>query len=180
VPRADRLRHRLRFDFSLSRFLTRLFSRSTLARMLQRSLRGLSQPLLRPQPSRQAPSVISRSLLQQSPILRFASSTARPATKKAGRRWKGLAAVGLVGTGVFLYDRYEGAEALRRSFRTWIFGITLAIDFKMNFSPDNPDGIDALHERTAKRLHKLCVENNGMYIKLAQSVSSDFHFRIHI
>lgn len=94
--------------------------------------------------------------------------------KKGGRRWKGLAAAGVVGTGVFLYDRYEGAEALRRSFRTLIFGIQLAIDFKMNFSPDNPDGIDALHERTAKRLHKLCVDNNGMYIKLAQSVSVPF------
>jgi len=51
-----------------------------------------------------------------------------------------------------------------------VFGLTLAIDFKMNFSPDNPEGIDALHERTAKRLHNLCVTNNGMYIKLAQSV----------
>ncbi|GAA5950649.1 hypothetical protein JCM3765_000565 [Sporobolomyces pararoseus] len=139
--------------------------------MFSRSLRGLSEPLTRSRYPTQAPSVIHRHLLQQSPVLRFSSSTARPATKKGGRRWKGLAAAGVVGTGVFLYDRYEGAEALRRSFRTLIFGIQLAIDFKMNFSPDNPDGIDALHERTAKRLHKLCVENNGMYIKLAQSLA---------
>ncbi|GAA6014657.1 hypothetical protein JCM11491_000184 [Sporobolomyces phaffii] len=136
--------------------------------MLPRSLRGLSEPLLRPRcPPRAAPTF--RHVPQQS--IRLASSTARPAVKKAGRRWRGLAIAGAVGTGVFLYDRYEGAEALRRSFRTLVFGVTLALDFKMNFSPDNPEGIDALHERTAKRLHKLCVTNNGMYIKLAQSLA---------
>ncbi|GAA5939292.1 ABC1 kinase family protein [Sporobolomyces koalae] len=103
--------------------------------------------------------------------LRLSSGTATAAPKKAGRRWKGLAAAGAIGTGVFLYDRYEGAEALRRSLRTLVFGLTLAIDFKLNFSPDNPEGIDALHERTAKRLQALCETNQGMYIKLAQSLA---------
>ncbi|GAA5910016.1 ABC1 kinase family protein [Sporobolomyces salmoneus] len=134
--------------------------------MLTRSFKGLAEPISRP---RFAPGLHHR--FPQQSIIRFASSVARPATKKAGRRWKGLATVGVIGTGVFLYDRYEGAEALRRSFRTLVFGVKLAIDFKLNFSPDNPEGIDALHERTAERLHKLCVSNNGMYIKLAQSLA---------
>ncbi|GAA5874335.1 hypothetical protein JCM16303_005815 [Sporobolomyces ruberrimus] len=137
--------------------------------MFSRPLRGLSEPLFRPRSTPQAPSAIALRFPQQS--IRFASGIARPATKKAGRRWKAMGIAGAIGTGVFLYDRYQLDEALRRSLRTLIFGITLAIDFKMNFSPDNPDGIDALHERTAQRLRDLCNDNGGMYIKLAQSLA---------
>ncbi|GAA6064589.1 hypothetical protein JCM10212_003765 [Sporobolomyces blumeae] len=113
------------------------------------------------------------STLPSVPRIRLASGASRQADsgKRAGRRWRNLAVVAAIGTGVFAYDRFEGAEALRRSFRTLVFGVTLAIDFKLNFSPDNPEGIDALHERTAKRLHALCTTNNGMYIKLAQSLA---------
>ncbi|GAA5855130.1 hypothetical protein JCM3766R1_003197, partial [Sporobolomyces carnicolor] len=139
--------------------------------MLARSLRGLSEPLIHSRPRLAAHSVprVARPIPPQSGV-RFATTDAG-APPRGKRRWKGLAAIASAGTGIFVYDRYEGAEALRRSFRTLVFGIQLALDFKMNFSPDNPEGIDALHERTANRLHKLCVTNNGMYIKLAQSLA---------
>lgn len=48
----------------------------------------------------------------------------------------------------------------------------MAADFKLNFNPDDqPEKIDALHERVAKRIHHLCVTNGGLYIKLAQSLA---------
>lgn len=47
----------------------------------------------------------------------------------------------------------------------------MAADFKLNFNPNNPEEIDALHERVAKRIHHLCVANGGLYIKLAQSLA---------
>ena len=94
-------------------------SRSTRLRMLPRAFRGFSEPLLRPQCFPKTPSSIPRSFSQHSPIqLRLASGTARPVQKKGGRRWKGLVIAGAIGSGIFLYDRYEGEEALRRSFRT--------------------------------------------------------------
>lgn len=47
----------------------------------------------------------------------------------------------------------------------------MAIDFKLSFSPEKAEQIEALHERIAKRIHALCVTNGGLYIKLGQSLA---------
>lgn len=47
----------------------------------------------------------------------------------------------------------------------------MALDFKLNFNPENSTAIDALHERVAHRINDLCVTNGGLYIKLAQSLA---------
>ncbi|GAA5902400.1 hypothetical protein JCM5296_003131 [Sporobolomyces johnsonii] len=136
--------------------------------MLSRPLGAISRPSARfslfPPPS--------NSLAQRLAFpVRSAHTAPKSSADKSGRRWKGAVAILAVGTGVWAYDRYFGAEALRRSLRTLVFGVTLAVDFKLNFSPDDLDEIDRLHERTARRLHALCTTNEGMYIKLAQSLA---------
>lgn len=52
-----------------------------------------------------------------------------------------------------------------------LHSFTLAVDFKLNFDLSNPAAIDRLHERAAKRLERLVDRNQGLYIKLAQSVA---------
>ena len=52
-----------------------------------------------------------------------------------------------------------------------VFGVTLALDFKLNFDPNDADKIDRIHERTAQRLSRLVDQNVGMYVKLAQALA---------
>ncbi|GAA5988452.1 hypothetical protein JCM11641_005348 [Rhodosporidiobolus odoratus] len=122
---------------------------------------------------------LTRPIRPRPPIspIRFASSSSSsssssgPVGDKTRRRIRnaGIAA-GAVGA-LWAYDEYYQASALSRSIRTSIFGVTLALDFKLNFSPDDPEAIDALHERTAKRLAELVEKNRGMYVKLAQALA---------
>ncbi|GAA6023072.1 hypothetical protein JCM8202_004662 [Rhodotorula sphaerocarpa] len=90
---------------------------------------------------------------------------------KARRRGQTAALLGLAGVGLYTYDREYNASALRRSLRTAVFGITLALDFKLNFDPLDADKIDRIHERTAQRLSRLVEQNVGMYVKLAQALA---------
>ncbi|GAA5996651.1 ABC1 kinase family protein [Rhodotorula paludigena] len=89
----------------------------------------------------------------------------------SSRRWRNLALAALVGTGIVAYDKAYNADAISRSLRTGAFGIVLALDFKLNFDANNPDAVDALHERTAKRLWNIIETNKGMYIKLGQALA---------
>lgn len=79
--------------------------------------------------------------------------------------------MGLAGVGLWAYDKEYNASALRRSLRTMVFGVTLALDFKLNFDPNDADKIDRIHERTAQRLSRLVDQNVGMYVKLAQALA---------
>lgn len=90
---------------------------------------------------------------------------------KARRRLRTAGLFGLAGVGLYAYDREYNASALRRSLRTAVFGVTLALDFKLNFDANNADKIDRIHERTAQRLSKLVDQNVGMYVKLAQALA---------
>ncbi|GAA5824720.1 hypothetical protein JCM3770_003081 [Rhodotorula araucariae] len=101
---------------------------------------------------------------------RLGSTAARPRTA-GGRRWMVAGALGLATAGVLAYDKEYNADAISRSLRTAVFGITLAADFKLNFDPNKPDQVDALHERTARRLGDLINVNGGMYIKLGQALA---------
>lgn len=50
--------------------------------------------------------------------------------------------------------------------------LVVTVDFKVNFSPDNADGINALHERSAIRIADLIRDNLGLYVKLGQQIST--------
>ncbi|GAA5840258.1 hypothetical protein JCM9279_002327 [Rhodotorula babjevae] len=101
---------------------------------------------------------------------RLASTTAKPRSKTA-RRLRTAGAVGLGVAGVLAWDKEFNADAISRSLRTSLFGVTLALDFKLNFDTSQPDKIDALHERTARRLGALIDTNKGLYIKLGQALA---------
>lgn len=103
---------------------------------------------------------------------RAASTLAQQRRQGGGRRTRTAGLVGLAaaGAGLYAYDELN-AHALLRSLRTLVFGVTLALDFKLNFDAADTDGIDRIHERTARRLSALVDANQGMYIKLAQSLA---------
>jgi aarF domain-containing kinase len=42
----------------------------------------------------------------------------------------------------------------------------IALDYKLNFTPDTSDAIPALHERVADRIYYLLTTNGGLYIKI--------------
>lgn len=44
--------------------------------------------------------------------------------------------------------------------------VLILADFKLNFTPEKADQIAALHERVAQRLLRLCLTNQGLYIKV--------------
>ncbi|KNF03178.1 Atypical/ABC1 protein kinase [Puccinia striiformis f. sp. tritici PST-78] len=43
------------------------------------------------------------------------------------------------------------------------------LDYKTNFNPDSSP--DKLHERVAQRISEVCIKNEGLYIKLGQSIA---------
>lgn len=114
-----------------------------------------------PSPSPPAPSIRTR----------LASTSTQPRSKPTRKRWRTFGAVGLATAAVFAYDKEFNADAISRSLRTAAFGITLAADFKLNFDVSKPDQVDALHERTARRLAALIDDNKGLYIKLGQAMA---------
>ncbi|ORY87017.1 ABC1-domain-containing protein [Protomyces lactucae-debilis] len=82
---------------------------------------------------------------------------------------KTLAALLLAGVGFFAYDRTHG-RCLSRTARTGVTAILLAIDYKLNFNPDNAENIMALHERAAQRMYDCIVANGGLYVKVGQTI----------
>ena len=45
----------------------------------------------------------------------------------------------------------------------------IALDYKINFTAKNSDGIPAIHERVAERVFDLLTSNGGLYIKIGTS-----------
>lgn len=74
----------------------------------------------------------------------------------------------LVAAGI--YDRLNG-RCLSRTARTGVAGVILAVDYKLNFNPENADGIMALHERAAQRIYDVIAANGGLYIKIGQTLA---------
>lgn len=97
----------------------------------------------------------------------YASSSS--VQQKSARRSLILPVLAISGIALFGYDYYQ-AQALSRSFRTLRTGIAIAVDYKWNFKASNAEGIEALHQRVADRLHWLCITNQGLYIKLGQAL----------
>lgn len=101
------------------------------------------------------------------------SSLKPPYTKSSKRRhvpYKTLAVVAVSLAGLAIYDRLNG-RSLSRTLRTGVAGVILAVDYKLNFNPENADGIMALHERAAQRIYDVIVANGGLYIKIGQTLA---------
>jgi len=76
-----------------------------------------------------------------------------------------------VGVGIGWYDHAFLADSLRRTSRTFYFGVSTALDFKLFWDAADPDGQDQIHRRTAAKLHALLTRNGGLYIKLGQALA---------
>ena len=48
----------------------------------------------------------------------------------------------------------------------------IALDYKLNFTPEKASGIPALQERVAQRVYDLLTSNGGLYIKIGTSSST--------
>jgi len=42
----------------------------------------------------------------------------------------------------------------------------IALDYKINFTAENSEGIPAIHERVAERVFDLFTSNGGLYVKI--------------
>lgn len=96
-----------------------------------------------------------------------------PRKSRKGRRF--ALAILVLGGVVFVADDQLYASSLRRTARTFYYGALTAADLKLNFTPENVEKIDALHERVAKRLAYVCNTNSGLFI----STSSLHTFAAH-
>ncbi|KAK6904491.1 Atypical/ABC1/ABC1-B protein kinase [Kwoniella mangroviensis CBS 10435] len=104
----------------------------------------------------------------------FASSqipTPKSQPRSRGSKWaKRGAVVGVVVSGLWVYDHQFNASAVTRSLRTAYIGLLCTLDYKINFSPSKADQIEALHERVANRLKWVIDTNQGLYLKLGQAL----------
>ncbi|KAG8697823.1 methionine-synthesizing 5- methyltetrahydropteroyltriglutamate--homocysteine methyltransferase, partial [Ceratobasidium sp. 395] len=107
---------------------------------------------------------------QQWPRLSRAYTSVSAGRKPLSRAAKVGLGAGTLGVGGYYYDREFKASAIRRSLRTLWMGAVITLDYKWNFNPQNSAGINALHERVARRLHDCIVTNAGLYIKVGQAI----------
>ncbi|WRT68836.1 uncharacterized protein IL334_005817 [Kwoniella shivajii] len=94
---------------------------------------------------------------------RFASSRAEsPITRSRSAKWARRGVImGVVFTGLYVYDRQFNASAITRSMKTAYIGVLCTLD---------SDKIEALHERVAGRLKWVIDTNQGLYLKLGQAL----------
>lgn len=87
-------------------------------------------------------------------------------------RWARNLLIGTTaGLAVAWYDDAVLAHSLSRTSRTFYFGVSTALDFKLFWDADDPDQQDRIHQRTADKLHALLTRNGGLYIKLGQALA---------
>lgn len=116
------------------------------------------------------------------------SSSIPPKSGRLSRTSRRLTYIGL-GLGLAWYlDKEFYASTVSRNLRTlWIVRVfrnllhsprftrastqysLIALDYKINFTPENSEGIPAIHERVAERLFNLVTSNGGLYIKIGTS-----------
>jgi aarF domain-containing kinase len=64
-------------------------------------------------------------------------------------------------------------NSLRKPLLTRVYmqcGV-IALDYKINFTAENSEGIPAIHERVAERVFDLLTSNGGLYIKIGTSLT---------
>ncbi|EEQ88752.2 Atypical/ABC1 protein kinase [Blastomyces dermatitidis ER-3] len=102
------------------------------------------------------------------------SKPAPPRTYPRTRKWlRRLFYITLGGGIVYGIDRQFYASCLTRTARTFGLGVLVAIDYKVNFSPEPlfAESIAAVHARNAERLSILLRSNGGLYLKIGQAIA---------
>jgi len=108
---------------------------------------------------------------------------------RLARTSRGLGYIGLGAVAAWYLDREFYASTVSRNIRTlWTVGISatnsrnfpltpiymqcaiIALDYKINFTAANSQGIPAIHERVAERVFDLLTSNGGLYIKIGMSL----------
>lgn len=93
---------------------------------------------------------------------------------KRTRKWvRRLAYLSLLGAIAYAVDRRFYASSLTRSARTFALGLTVALDYKINFRENPPfaNDIAEVHARNAQRLFDLLRTNGGLYLKIGQAIA---------
>jgi hypothetical protein len=117
----------------------------------------------------------------------FATNALPRTSKSRLARYGRRAAYTAVGAGAVLgADQAFNESAITRNLRTLYFVrlsiyhhqtlltltdhffqcAVIAVDYKLNFTPETAEAIPALHERVADRLFNLLTNNGGLYIKM--------------
>lgn len=89
------------------------------------------------------------------------------------RRAKFTAGTIALAGGAWVVGDLATASSLTRSARAVTAALFTVVDYKL--CPADPDALDAVHERVAKRLLSVCQRNAGLYIKLGQAIASMNH-----
>ncbi|PCH36739.1 ABC1-domain-containing protein [Wolfiporia cocos MD-104 SS10] len=89
-------------------------------------------------------------------------------------RWLRRAAYVVGGSGALWFvDRQYNASAMARTLRTFSTCAMIALDYKLNFTPEMAEGIPSLHERVSERMYDLFTSNGGLYIKIGQAFANN-------
>lgn len=90
------------------------------------------------------------------------------------RKWlRRLGYLSLLTAGVYVLDKQYYASSLMRCTRTFVLGVTVAADYKINFR-ENPifaNDIAEVHSRNASKLFDLLRTNGGLYLKIGQAIA---------
>ncbi|KAI0629098.1 atypical/ABC1/ABC1-B protein kinase [Trametes polyzona] len=107
--------------------------------------------------------------------VRYASTAPSPAHQPSRlSRYARRAAYTTVGLGAaYVLDREYNASAVARNLRTLWTCLAIALDYKLNFTPEKADQIPALQERVAERVYNLLTSNGGLYIKIGQAIGNN-------
>jgi aarF domain-containing kinase len=93
---------------------------------------------------------------------------------KRTRKWlRRLGYVTLLGAAGYIVDQNFFASAVTRSVRTFALGLTVALDYKINFRENPPfaDDVTEVHARNAAKLANLLRKNGGLYLKIGQAIA---------
>jgi aarF domain-containing kinase len=85
------------------------------------------------------------------------------------KRLKPIAIGGVVGYGVYNWDKHFQSEVLQRSVRALACGIAIAAEYKFVWTPHNASEVN---ERVARRIVDCCKRNEGLYVKFGQVLGS--------
>jgi aarF domain-containing kinase len=78
----------------------------------------------------------------------------------------------LLGAG-YAFDKLFYASSITRSLRTFKTGLTIGLDYKINFRAHPPfaNSIEEVHARNAQRIFELLRYNGGLYLKIGQAIA---------
>jgi len=79
-------------------------------------------------------------------------------------------AVGAIAIGsIYAFDELRWYRVVRRSFRAGAVGMYTIINYKFLWTPENAPEVNS---RVAKAISNVCLENEGLYVKIGQAINS--------